>query len=124
MAIAFGQSTQTFTVERRTWHFQIASPKGAIPSIEVYREECETAEDGTFRTTPNHTPIRLNIQDLAGLAEYLDIPQLKELIPDVAAAAKILAIMPLLIAGACDAADRKNLAEQAHAEAELNQAPL
>ena len=116
MAINLGQSTKTFNAERRTWRFQIDSPKGEIPDIEIFRERCETAEDGSFRTTIDPNSIRLSPQDLPGLASFFLVPlELKTLIPDEATAATFLTIMPALLAIACDAADKKRIAEAGQA---------
>ena len=113
MAIDKGQSTKTFRTEDRTWRLQMDCPKGEIPDIEIFRERCETClEDGTIRTTVDSNSIRLSPQDLPGLAPFFLVPpELQTMIPDAATAAKFLTIMPALLAIACDAADKKRIAE-------------
>jgi len=112
MAIELGQVTKTFSTERRTWRFQIDSPKNETPVIELFREQCDVATDGTFETTIDPKSIRLSPQDLPGLASFFLVPpELQTMIPDAATAATFLTIMPALLAIACDAADKKRIAE-------------
>ena len=112
MAIDLGQITETFSIKRRTWRFQIDSPENETPVIEIFRERCEKAEDGSFRTTIDPKSIRLSPQDLPGLASFFLVPpELQTMIPDAATAATFLTIMPALLAIACDAADKKRIAE-------------
>jgi hypothetical protein len=111
MAIDLGQSQKTFSKERRTWNFQVASPVGQEPIIEVFRELKEVCvEDGTVRSLPDSTPIRLVPADLPALAPHLEVPpELASLISNEEDAVRILTIMPLLIAMCCDAADRSRM---------------
>ena len=50
MAIPLGRKTTASDIEERTWRITLDSPKGEAYRFKAHRENCETAEDGTFET--------------------------------------------------------------------------
>ncbi|KAM3099552.1 hypothetical protein ACKFKG_03175 [Phormidesmis sp. 146-35] len=94
--------------EKRTWCCSILSPLGEEPRTEVYREKVRRLSTGEVTTYQDSSPIVVRPAEMGGLAKFAEIPpEYAHLIPDKATLGKFLALLPLLVSIACDAAERK-----------------
>lgn len=125
MAIDLGSTSTTIGQKSVTWRFQADTYSSAgaripDPVIEIFRGVLKTFGDtNIFR--PSLTPIKVKASELPSLAEFAEVPpELASLIPDQASLVAHLATLPLLVAMACDAAERR---EQAAQEAEAERPP-
>lgn len=99
----------TMSEQRRTWCCSIMSPLGEQPRTEVYRERVRTLSNGETSNYQDSNPIVVKPSEMAALAQFAEVPtQWQDVIPDKAVLGKYLAMLPLLVAIACDAADRKS----------------
>jgi hypothetical protein len=98
------------TEQRRTWCCSILSALGEEPRTEVYRERVRTLSTGEVTNYQDSSPIVVKPSEMGALAQFAEIPpEYAHLIPDKATLGKLLAMLPLLVGLACDAADRRRM---------------
>lgn len=98
----------TMTEDRRTWNCSIVSPLGEEPRTEVYRERVRTFSNGEVTIDQEGSPIVVKASEMASLAQFATVsPQWRDVIPQEKLG-QYLAMLPLLVGIACDAADKRN----------------
>jgi hypothetical protein len=102
----------TVTETRRTLRVDIDTPLGEMPQNNIYRETIYTHSDGRVISERDSRPINVGINDFGALADFAEIPpQYAAALPNKEALRKMFILVPLLIALACDAADRRERAK-------------